>query len=288
LIDISICIVNLNAKRHLIDCLNSINQSVSNYSFEIIIVDNNSSDGSQYCIQDKYRKVHLIKNKRNEGYTAAINQAILVSQGSHIVILNPDSVLHKNSLSLLIRFLIENKDVGIVGPKVTDVNGDFQKSCRRGVAKPRAVFSYFFGLSKLFPNDVRFTGYHLNHLNENDTNEVGGVSGSCMVIKKEVVQHIGLFDERYFAYQEDSDYCLRAKKSGWKVYYNPTVLVTHKGGAGGSQTVPMKAIFEWHRSYYRYYFKHFSKNYSLIFNLFYCLIMLFKLIISEILYLTKA
>jgi GT2 family glycosyltransferase len=109
-----------------------------------------------------------------------------------------------------------------------------------------------------------------------------------MVIKKEVVQHIGLFDERYFAYQEDSDYCLRAKKSGWKVYYNPTVLVTHKGGAGGSQTVPMKAIFEWHRSYYRYYFKHFSKNYSLIFNLFYCLIMLFKLIISEILYLTKA
>ena len=93
-----------------------------------------------------------------------------------------------------------------------------------------------------------------------------GVSGSCMVVKREVVEKIGYFDERFFAYQEDSDYCLRAKYAGWSIFYNPKAKIMHVGGVGGSNSVPMKAIFEWHRSYFRYYFKHFSKSHSIFFK----------------------
>ena len=119
-------------------------------------------------------------------------------------------------------------------------------------------------------------------------NEVFGVSGSCMVIKREVIKDIGYFDERYFAYQEDSDYCLMAINKGWKILYNPNVQVLHKGGMGGSNTVPMKAIFEWHRSYFKYYFKHFSKDYSFLFNIFYSLVMLIKLLFSQIYFVIKS
>ena len=103
-----------------------------------------------------------------------------------------------------------------------------------------------------------------------------------MLIDQKLIDEIGYFDEKYFAYQEDSDYCLRAMNRGWKVYYNPKAVVIHKGGFGGSNSVPYKSTFEWHRSYVIYYFKHFSKDYGIIFNTLYLIIMIGKLIFSEI------
>ena len=285
--DVSFCIVNLNSKKHLNDCIASISGSLNKFSYEIIISDNNSIDGSVEYIQKKYPHVHFIINPRNEGYTKAINQALRVSLGNYKVILNPDSVLMPDSIIKLLTFMSSDKNIGIAGPKVIDITGSFQKSCRRGIARPAAVFSYFFGLSKLYPSNEKFTGYHLNHLDLNEINEVGGVSGSCMVIRKDVIDHIGYFDEQYFAYQEDSDYCLTAKRNGWKVYYYPGAIVRHIGGQGGSNSVPTRAIFEWHRSYVRYYYKNFAKDYSSIFNIIYLTIMICKLIIAQITYMIK-
>ena len=285
--DVSVCIVNLNAKQHLASCLNLLPESLGSYSYEVIIVDNHSQDGSQEFIQQEYPGFHLLINHRNEGYTQAINSAIRVSRGDYLAVLNPDSKPGPNSISTLIKFLKTNDNIGIVGPKVIASDGSFQRSCRRGVARPAAVFSYFLGLAKRYPNDQRFTGYHLNHLDENEINEVSGVSGSCMVIRRKILKDIGYFDEQFFAYQEDSDYCLRAKERGWKVYYNPHSIVKHMGGMGGANSVPMKAIFEWHRSYYKYYFKHFADDYSLIFNIFYSIAMVGKLIFAEGKYLIK-
>ena len=125
-----------------------------------------------------------------------------------------------------------------------------------------------------FHRDKKYTGYHLNHLNADDINEVSGVSGSCMVIRNNVIDDIGYFDEQYFAYQEDSDYCLTAKNNGWKIYYYPESIVKHIGGQGGSHSVRSRAIFEWHRSYVRYFYKHFANDYPNIFNIFYLIIMI--------------
>lgn len=278
--DISVCIVNLNAKKHLINCIRSIPKAVRPHSYEIIVADNHSSDGSGPYILKNFPFVHLLSNNRNIGYTTAMNRVLRMSRGDYKVILNPDTVLMPHSITLLVNFLKQNNTIGIVGPKVVNDDGTFQRSCRRGIARPVAVFSYFFGMAKMFPNNKNFTEYHLNHLDENELSEVGGVSGSCMIVRNEVIKEVGLLDERYFAYQEDSDYCIRAKEKGWGVYYNPESVVKHSGGKGGANSVPFQAIFEWHRSYFRYYFKHFSDDYSMVFNCFYSMIMLGKLIFA--------
>ena len=278
---ISFCIVNLNAKSHLISCLKSISMSTKCDFFEIIVVDNNSNDGSIELLRHQYPEVKLIINLRNYGYTKAINQALRLSKGKYKVVLNPDTELMPKSIDIMINHMKSSKNIGIVGPKVLNMDGSFQKSCRRGVASPGAVFSYFLGLSDKYPNNKKFTGYHLNHLDENIIHEVSGVSGSCMLISNNLINKIGYFDERYFAYQEDSDYCLNAINNGWKIYYNPDAIVVHHGGRGGAHYLPFKANFEWHRSYFRYYDKHFAKNYSIFFNLFYYSMMLGKLIFAQ-------
>ena len=279
---ISFCIVNLNAKNHLISCLKSISMSTKCAFFEIIVVDNNSNDGSIEFLRCQYPRVKLIINLRNDGYTRAINKALKLSKGEYKVVLNPDTELMPNAIDIMINHMKSSKSIGIVGPKVLNIDGSFQKSCRRGVASPGAVFSYFLGLSDKYPNNKKFTGYHLNHLDENIIHEVSGVSGSCMIINNDLINKIGYFDERYFAYKEDSDYCLTAINNGWKIYYNPESVVVHAGGRGGSHSIPYRSIYEWHKSYFIYYFKFFSKDYNIFFNIFYVTIMFGKLIFSTI------
>ena len=285
--DVSVCIVNLNSIKQLEECFNSLKYGITPLSYEIIVVDNFSNDGSQNFIRKNFNNVRLISNSRNHGYTSEINKAMRIGKGRYKLILNPDSRLMPKSVVRLVTFLKNTIGVGIVGPLVLNEDGSFQWSCRRGLARPFAVFSYFLGIAKLFPENQIFTGYHLNHLNIEEINEVSGVSGSCMLIDQKLIDDIGYFDEQYFAYQEDSDYCLRAINSGWKVYYNPKAKVIHKGGFGGSNSVPFRSIFEWHRSYIIYYFKHFSKDYGIIFNMLYLVIMIGKLIFSEIFFLVR-
>jgi len=286
--DISFCIVNLNAKKYLNNCLRTIGKSTNSDAIEIIVVDNNSRDNSVKLIQSNYPNVHIIINSRNQGYTKAINQALIMSNGRYKVVLNPDTELNPGSIDIMIDHLESDKAIGIIGPKVNNSDGSFQKSCRRGIARPIAVFSYFLGLSERYPSNKKFTGYHLNHLDKNEICEVSGVSGSCMLIRKSLIDDIGYFDERYFAYQEDSDYCLMAIKNGWKIFYNPNSIVKHHGGMGGAHSLPSKAIFEWHRSYVRYYSKHFSREYSSLFNLFYYIVMFGKLIFTETRFMIKS
>tara|TARA_B100000287_G_scaffold329972_1_gene314517 strand:- start:405 stop:1268 length:864 start_codon:yes stop_codon:yes gene_type:complete len=285
--DISVCIVNFNSKKQLEKCLNTIKPAIKPLSYEVIIIDNYSKDGSQELIKKHFEKVRLITNNRNNGYTSEINRAMKIGKGKYKLIMNPDSRLMPKSIINLVTFMKQKKRSGIAGPLVLNEDGSFQWSCRRGVARPFAVFCYFLGIAKLFPQYPIFTGYHLNHLDVKEINEVSGVSGSCMLVDQELINDIGYFDERFFAYQEDSDYCLRAINSGWKVYYNPNSMVIHKGGHGGSNSVPFRSIFEWHRSYILYYFKHFSKDYGIVFNSLYFVIMVSKLIFSEILFMIR-
>jgi len=285
--DISFCIVSLNSIKLLKKCLDSIPCSVERYSYEVIVADNHSYDNTIDILREAYPKVRLIKNNRNIGYTKAMNKILKLSRGNFKVVLNPDSKLMECSISKMVDFMRGNSMVGVVGPKVVDSSGQFQMSCRRGLARPEAVLSYFFGLAKIFPKNLKFTGYHLNHLNEDEINQVSGISGSCMLINGKLIKKIGYFDEIFSIYQEDSDFCLRSLNSGWKVFYFPKSKVMHIGGRGGTSSYPYKMILEWHRSYIRFYFKHFSEDYSTLFNLFYLLIMIMKLLLTEIVTLVR-
>ena len=196
------------------------------------------------------------------------------------MLLNPDTVILNQAIHKLIHFLDEHPDIGICGPKALNRDGSLQKACRRGVARPWAVFSYFTGFSTLFPHSKFFGGYLLNYMDEDEIYEVDGVSGSCMVVRREVIDQIGYLDERYFAYQEDADFCFQAKKAGWKIYYYPEAKIRHYGGLGGSRVYPYRSIYAWHRSYFLYYRKNLAEDYFFLFNWFYYLAMGFKFILS--------
>ncbi len=275
--DLSVCIPTLQAKALLRDCLQSIYANTHRVAFEIIVVDNNSQDGTVEMLRDEFPAVDLIVNDYNTGFTRPTNQALRVSTGRYALLLNNDTVILPGALDCLVEFADAHPKIGICGPKVLNRDGTLQKQCRRGLATPWELFCYFSGLSARFPNDRRFAGYLITYIDENETHPLDAVSGSCMLIRRAVMDQIGLLDERFFAYQEDTDYCFRAKEAGWDVYYYPQAQIVHYASQGGSRINPFRSIFEWHRSYWLYYRKNLARRYFWLFNWFYYLVMLLKL-----------
>jgi GT2 family glycosyltransferase len=269
MIDLSICIVSFMTRELLRDCLNSINNQPSIYSTEIIIVDNGSSDGTLEMLKTDFPQIQLIQNSKNLGFTYPMNQALRAAQGRYLVQLNPDTLMIEDALRELFIFMQAHPEVGICGPKVLNRDGTLQKQCRRGEPRPLAVIGHFLRLGKIFPKNKSLNEYLLNYLDEDEANPVAGVAGSCMMIRREVIDQIGYLDEQYFAYQEDADYCRRARDAGWQVYYLPTAKIIHFGGQGGSRVQPVRSIIEWHRSYWIYYRKHLAREYFFLFNWFY-------------------
>jgi len=279
-VDVSICIVSNNTLHYLRGCLQSIAEHPPALAAEIIITDNGSTDGTQAMLQSEFPAVQLIQNTQDEGFTRPTNQAMRQAVGRYVLLLNPDTIIFPGAIDTLVQFMEGHPQVGICGPKVLNRDGTLQKPCRRGVARPWAAFAYHTGLAKLFPKSKFFNGYLLTHLDEDETNPVDGVSGSCMLIRRAVIDQIGYFDERYFAYQEDADYCFQAQKAGWQIYYVPAARITHYGGQGGSLHRPYRAIYEWHRSYYLYYRKNLARDYFFLFNGFYYALMGLRLLLA--------
>lgn len=279
-IDLSVCIVTYQACDWLRNCLESLNEDEHSSTIEIIVVDNGSTDGIQEMLAKDFPDIRLISNEINEGYTRPMNQSLGSAQGRFLMQLNPDTVILPGTLDRLIDYMDEHPLVGICSPKVLNSDGTFQRQCRRGEPRPLAMLGYFFKLTKLFPNNQALGGYLMEYLDEDATSEVVAVSGSCMLIRKEVFAEIGYLDEQFFAYQEDTDFCLRAREAGWAVYYFPEAKIIHYGGQGGSRVEPYRSIIEWHRSYWRLYNKHFARDYLFLFNWIYYLFMIGKLLVS--------
>ena len=275
-IDLSICIPTRAAKALLRDCIQSIYANTHWVSFEIIVVDNDSRDGTLEMLSE-FAAIHLIVNDHNTGFTRPTNQALKVSRGRYALLLNNDTVILPGALDRLVEFADARPDIGICTPKVLNRDGTLQKQCRRGLATPWELFCYFTGLAARFPNDPRFAGYLVTYIGEDETHPVAAVSGSCMLIRRGVLERIGLLDERFFAYQEDTDYCYRAGQAGWPVYYYPQAQIIHLAGQGGSRAEPYRSIWEWHRSYLLYYRKNLASRYFFLFNWFYYLVMVLKL-----------
>ena len=278
-IDISVCIVTFQAKELLIDCLLSLYENTLS-SLEVIVVDNGSTDGTPEMLKEKFPAVHVIENPTNEGFTKPMNQALHAAQGRYLLQLNPDTIIMPGALDDLAQFLDQNPDAGICGPKVLNQDRTLQAPCRRGESRPWAVISYFTGLSSLFPDSEFFGQYLMNYKDEDETHETAGVSGSCMLLRKDLIDQIGYLDERFFAFQEDSDFCFRTREAGWKVFYVPKAQIVHFGSMGGSHVHPYRSIYEWHKSYFLFYRKNFARDYFFLFNWLYYLAMILKFILT--------
>jgi GT2 family glycosyltransferase len=275
----SICIVTYKVRGLLRDCLNSLAES-TRLDYEVIVVDNGSQDGVVEMLHAEFPSVEVIENDQNLGFTRPMNQAMHLSHGKYVVLLNPDTLILPGALDTLVAFMQDHPEVGICGPKVLNRDGSLQKPCRRGESRPWAVFTYFSGLARLFPKSKLFGEYLMNYMDEDQTHPVAGVSGSCMLVRRETINQIGYMDERFFAYQEDADYCYQARQAGWQIYYLPQARIIHYGGMGGSRVQPYRSIYEWHRSYFLFYRKNYARDYFFLFNGLYYTAMFFKLIAS--------
>ena len=257
--DLSVIIVNYNSAQFIVRCLTSIEVYMKDVEHEVCVVDNASTDGSLSLVEEEFPYVKIQANHRNLGFAAAVNQGLEKSMGKYILWLNPDSELLNNGIVDLLQYLSINADVGILGPLIVDPDGHTQLSCRSFPSYETAFFNRYSLLTRWFPRNRYTKRYLLTDWDHNSIHEVDWVSGSCLLHRKEVVRDIGGLDERFFMYNEDVDFCLRAKKAGWKVYYHPSMQVSHHIG-GSSRQKPVRMVIERHRSIWRYYGKHFRRN----------------------------
>jgi hypothetical protein len=231
---------------------------------EVIVADNASGDDTVKLIQTQFPDIVLIQNPKNVGFSVATNQCIMASRGELILLLNPDTILQTNSLLRLLEFTKNNPEVGIVGPKVLNEDGSFQPQCKRGQQTPLSAFMHLTGIGYKFPRLPSATEYLLSHLSADEPHRVTAVSGSCLMIRRSVVERIGLLDEAIFGFGEDVDWCVRATNAGWQVWYCPKSVITHLKGQGGTHSQPYLKTWALHQAMWVFYNKHLRQNYNML------------------------
>jgi N-acetylglucosaminyl-diphospho-decaprenol L-rhamnosyltransferase len=256
-LDLSVVIVSWNTNDLLRGCLTSLYHSEGDFSFETVVVDNCSSDGSADMVREEFPQVRLIESEINGGYAYANNQGLRCFQARYYLLLNPDTVLPPDALHRMLEFLDSRPEVGIAGPKLVMADGELDMACRRSFPTPENSFYKLFGLSRLFPNSERFGRYNLTYLDPDQVAEVDSVVGAFMMVRREVVEEVGCLDEQYFMYAEDLDWALRAKRAGWKVYYYPEVTVLHYKRQSSQQNKD-RSNYEFWRAMYIFYRKHYA------------------------------
>jgi GT2 family glycosyltransferase len=260
---LSICIVNWNTCDFLRDCLSSL------YLYpvrgaggqEIIVVDNDSTDGSANMVAANFPEVTLIRNTKNAGYAEGNNQALEAAKGEYLLLLNPDVVVHKNALTRAVLYMRSNPTVGVLGARLLSRDGSTQMSLR-SFPDPKPVLWQYLGLSKLFPNSRRFGAYRMTYFNYDRPGEVDQPMGTFMLISRPCFKAVGLMDTQFPIFFNEVDWCYRAKRElGWRIYYTPEVTITHFGGASTSQVRP-QMVRESHQSLLKFYDKHYRASMS--------------------------
>jgi GT2 family glycosyltransferase len=243
--ELSIIIVSYNTRDLLTQCLNSIYEHTKNLDFEVLIVDNNSSDGTIEEIANKFPQVKLISNALNKGFAAASNQGLRMMNSEYGLLLNPDTIVLDNAFAKMLEFIKSHTRVGIVGCKILNPDGSLQRAAfppptlinsiistlNLGRLVPEGLRHYYrFHLERMFP--TRITNCFYDNLYKTATKpfRVGWVSGACLLIGKKTIQDIGYLDENLFLFGEEPDWCCRARQRNWGIFLLPEAKIVHYGG----------------------------------------------------------
>lgn len=263
-IDVSLSIVNWNTKSLTSQLIESIYKTVKTIRIEIFVVDNASADGSVEYIKNQYPEVILIKNSQNVGYGRAHNQALRLSKGRYKMVLNSDVVFLENALENLVDFLDKNREAGAVGPICLNMDGTIGYSYGYFPKPGLMIINRLLGsLTPKYIDGSRLEGKP--QLKVNETMEVDNIKGACMLVRKEVCDDIGLFDEDFFAYFEESDWCFRMMKKGIKRYVISNAKIIHISDSSFGQ-IPAKANIYFENSKILYLRKHYGKTIANIFK----------------------
>lgn len=271
MLKLSLIILNYNTRDLLRSCLQSIHNSQSTiHNLEVIVVDNASNDGSLEMIKNDFPKIKLITNHQNYGFAKGNNIGIKEAKGKYILLLNSDTVVEKDTLPMMVKFMEDNPMVGVATCRVELSDGTLDPACHRGFPTPWASLTYFLGLEKLFPKSKLFAQYHQTYKNLNKAHEIDSPTGAFYLIRREVIEQVGLLDEDYFMYGEDLDWSYRIKKAGWKIMYAPDVKITHfKKQSGQANVDPLeqkKATDYFYQTMKLFYQKHYQDKYPFFVN----------------------
>jgi O-antigen biosynthesis protein len=263
--ELSVIIVNYNVKHFLEQCLQSVLKASVGLNVEVFVVDNNSVDGSVEMVRQKFPKVKLIANKGNLGFSKANNQAIKQATGKYVLLLNPDTIVQEDTFKSVIHFMEADQSIGGLGVKMVDGKGRFLPESKRGLPTPAVAFYKIFGLATLFPNSKKYGQYHLTYLDKDKNHEIDVLSGAFMLMRKTVLDQVGLLDETFFMYGEDIDLSYRIQKGGFKNYYfADTSIIHYKGESTKKSSVNYVVVF--YKAMAIFAEKHFAKSQASLFN----------------------
>lgn len=269
MLDLSFVVVSWNAKQYLVECLKSIETEAASFRYEIIVVDNGSSDGTIENLQANFPGVILICNGENLGFAKANNIGINKCKGKYICLINSDVKLLQECICSMVQYINAHPSIGILGPRIFNSDHTKQNSCKYF---PTLLSEFFraVALDAIFKN-TRFNVVFKPHSSPDVITSVDVLSGCFWMVRKEAFDEAGLFDERFFIYAEDKDLCKRFKEKGWKIVYNPNAQAIHYGGAS-SANAPIRFYIEMQLANLQYWEKHFNRHgkylYSIILFLF--------------------
>lgn len=253
----SVIIVSWNVRQDIINCLGSIYDYQSSRPFEVIIIDNASSDGSTQEIREKFPSVTCVSNNKNYGFAMANNQGIKLAKGEYLLFLNPDTIVHPGALDYLIDFMDDNKDVGACGPKLLNEDGSTQRSTREFPSYRGALYRFtFLKYFKIFKNSYR--SWLMKDFDHKSQEDVDQLMGAALLVRKSIIDKIDGFDENFFMYYEEVDLCYRIKQYGWRIVFLPQACIAHLGGRSSQQIPAAKRIMM-----LRSLLKYFRKNHGI-------------------------
>jgi GT2 family glycosyltransferase len=250
----------------LADCLDSVFRDVLPDRTEVIIPDNKSTDDSLALAREKWgERIRVIHTGGNGGFAWGNNIGIRESKGGIVCLLNPDTIVRPGAIAALVSFMRDHPRAGIIGPKVLNSDGTFQLSAKRSIPSPFDAMSRALLLSKVFPRSPRFAKYNLTYLDPDVTQQVDASTGCCMVVRRELIESVGMLDERFFIYCEDVDWFIRARIAGWQVWYVAEAVIEHHH-AYSERFRKHAAVKDFHESMIYFYRKHYAADYPAVFN----------------------
>ena len=262
---LSVVIVNYNVKHYLEQTLCSVYRASRNLEVDVWVVDNASTDGSQEYITHRFPQVHYLYNEENVGFSRANNQAIRLSEGEYVLLLNPDTIVGEDVLEAGVRFLDENPQAGALGVAMLKDDGGFAWESRRGVPTPFTSFCKMSGLCSMFPKSRTFGKYYMRYLDENQVNEIEIISGAFNMIRRSALDRVGLLDETFFMYGEDIDLSYRILLGGYKNFYLPVRIIHYKGES--TQKSSYRYVHTFYNAMLIFFNKHFRKKHRLLSSL---------------------
>ncbi len=232
---LSVLIVTYQSVNEIVGCLESIPSTLSLGSVEVVLVDNDSGDGTAELVEKQFPHVTLIRAGGNLGFSRSNNLAFVRSTGQVILYLNPDTVVNTSALESCLTRIINEPNIGIISPKLVQGDGTLDLACRRSIPSIWDGFTRATGLAKFFPKVRPFAGYNLTFLPEDETYPVGCVNGAFMMVRRSVLDQIGLLDEQFFMYGEDLDLCYRCQQAGFQVIYDGRHTIIHLKGQSSAK-----------------------------------------------------